>query len=272
MSSQLNSNPKQALDSKVKYAPKRPPVGLIDYVITIAFGVSFFLLLCVWDIVQRISFYCFGESALHRVDRTLNWLILTLLRITGARFESINPFVFPNTDSYILVSNHQSMFDICMLHELVWQHTPRFISKKELGKWIPGISFNLRAGGQPLIDRSSAADALSVIDSFGKRLDTESFSAIIFPEGTRARDGVLKRFKSSGLLTLLKNAPNAKVIVVAIDGSWRFQTYNCWPVPKATNVKMEVIDLIDRSTNLSPEEIISLCENQIGEKLNSWRS
>ena len=159
-----------------------------------------------------------------------------------------------------------------MLHELVWQNTPRFISKKELGKWIPGISFNLRAGRQPLIDRSNAADALSVINAFGKRLDTDSFSAIIFPEGTRARDGVLKRFKSSGLLTLLENAPNAKVIVVAIDGSWRFQTYNCWPVPKATNVKMEVLDLIDRSNNISPEEIILNCQKQIDAKLNSWRN
>lgn len=255
-----------------KFVPVKPKVGLIDYATTLLFGVLFFALLCVWDLVQRVAFYCFGQAALHRVDRTLNWLILSLLRITGARFESINPFVFPNTESYILVSNHQSMFDICMLHELVWQHTPRFISKKELGRWIPGISFNLRAGGQPLIDRSNAAEALEVINSFGKKLDIESFSAIIFPEGTRARDGVLKRFKSSGLLSLLRNAPNAKVIVVAIDGSWRFQTYNCWPIPKAAVIKMEVLDLIDRSSNISPEEIVSTCYEQIEGRLNFWRS
>jgi len=267
----LSSSSDPVLETKTKYAPMQPEVGLIDYALTVLFGVSFFILLVIWDLVQRVSFFCVGENALHRVDRTLNWLILCFLKITKASFKTVNPFVFPNTESYILVSNHQSMFDICMLHELVWQHTPRFISKKELGKWIPGISFNLRAGNQPLIDRSNAAEALSVIDSFGKRLDSENFSAIIFPEGTRARDGVLKRFKASGLITLLKNAPNAKVIVVAIDGSWRFQTYNCWPIPKGTDVRIQVLDLIERKQSLSPEEIISLCEKQIAEKLTSWR-
>ena len=267
----LDSLTEQVTESKSSFVPKQPKVSVLDFILTVIFGICFFILLLVWDLVQRVSYYCFGERALHRVDRTLNWLILTLLRITGASFESINPFVFPNTESHILVSNHQSMFDICMLHELVWQHTPRFISKKELGKWIPGISFNLRAGGQPLIDRSNAAEALSKIDQFGKRLNNESFSTIIFPEGTRARDGVLKKFKPSGLVTLLNNAPNVKVVIVVIDGSWRFQTYSCWPIPLGSKVRMEVIDVIDRAPGLTSEAIVAECQKQIGEKLINLR-
>ena len=266
----MTAAPKLESEHLTPLSPLKPDVGFFDYFLTVVFGVCFFLLLVVWDIVQRIAFYSFGEKALHRVDRTLNSLILRFLGITGANFKTTNPFVFPNTDSYIVVSNHQSMFDICMIHELVWQHTPRFISKKELGKWIPGISFNLRSGGHPLINRSSGAEAVAEINKFSRRLGSENFAAIIFPEGTRARDGVLKKFKPSGFLSLLRNAPNAKVIVVAIDGSWRFQTCNCWPVPRNSAVKIEVVEVLERG-ELPPEEIISKAEGLIDAKLKSWR-
>jgi len=252
--------------------PEKPPVGPIDYFLTLVFGISFLILLVVMDLFQRAAFYFVSEKALHRVDRTLNWLILTLLQITGARFSSLNPFVFPNTESHILISNHQSMFDICMLHELVWQHTPRFISKQELGKWIPGISFNLRSGGHPLIDRASGAEAVNEINKFGKRLNDENFAAIIFPEGTRARDGVLKKFKPGGLLSLLKNAPKARVVIVAIDGSWRFQTYNCWPIPQDSQVRMEVLEILERGDFGSEQELISRAEALIEAKLTEWRN
>jgi len=252
-------------------APEKPAVGAIDYLLTVVFFFSFLVLLLCWDLVQRISYFVFGEQALHRVDRTLNWLILQLLRITGARVRYSNPFVFPNTDSYILITNHQSMFDICLVHELVWQHTPRFIAKKELGKWIPGISFNLRAGGHPLIDRSRANQALGEIMQLGGRLDRERFAAVIFPEGTRARNGALKKFRPSGLTALFRAAPRAKIIVAAIEGSWRFQTFNCWPIPKGTSIQLSVLDLFEQSRFESGEEIIRYSEALIAGKLSEWR-
>lgn len=252
-------------------APERPKVELSDYVLTVIFGVLFFVLMVIWDLVQRLSFYLFGERALHRVDRTLNWLILSLLKITGTSYDIKNPYVFPNTDSYIVIANHQSMFDISLLHEFVWQHTPRFISKQELGNWIPGISFNLRAGGHPLIDRSSGSQAIQQIKDLGERLSREHFAAMIFPEGTRARDGIFKKFRPSGLAALLQAAPQAKIILVALDGSWRFQTYRCWPIPKNTKVRAEVLELFSQSEYSSPEEIVAHCETRLRQVLAGWR-
>jgi 1-acyl-sn-glycerol-3-phosphate acyltransferase len=252
--------------------PKRPDVGIMDYLQTVLFCLLFFLLLIIWDVVQRVSYYIFGERALHRIDRTLNWLILALLRVTtGSSYRIVNPFVFSNEESYIVVSNHQSMFDISLIHELVWHLNPRFISKRELGKWIPGISFNLRAGGHPLIDRSSPSHALLEIIRVGKRMSRENFATVIFPEGTRARDGVLKRFKSSGLLALLRKAPKAKVVVVAVDGSWLFQTFNLWPIPGKSPVHLEVIEVLDQEEFESPEAVIKRCEKLIGERLCELR-
>jgi len=252
--------------------PERPRVGLLDYILTLLFGVLFFVLLVSWDLVQRCSFYVFGEKALHRVARTLNWLILSLLRITGARYQYVNPFVFSSLESFIVVSNHQSMFDICLVHEPFWRLTPRFISKVELGRWIPGISFNLRSGGHPLIDRSSSSQALAEIIRLGRRLHEEHFATVIFPEGTRARDGVLKKFKTSGVNALLRKAPNAKVAVVAIDGSWRFQTYNLWPIPRNSKVQIEVVDVLNQSDFESSEKIIETAEQLIAERLKQWRA
>jgi 1-acyl-sn-glycerol-3-phosphate acyltransferase len=252
-------------------APEKPKKRVQDFFLTGIFALLFFGLLLVWDVVQRVSFYGFGERALHRVDRTLNYLILTFLKVTGAKYKTVNPFVFSNTNSYIVVSNHQSMFDICLIHELFWHLTPRFISKQELGRWIPGISFNLRAGGHPLIDRSSGSKALAEILRLGQRLDRENSAAIIFPEGTRARDGVIKRFKPSGLLALLRKAPNAKVVIVAIDGSWRFQTFNLWPIPSDNEVRVEVVDVLSQSEFETPELVVEQCEAVIYKKLAGWR-
>ena len=43
------------------------------------------------------------------------------------------------------------------------QFHPKFISKKELGKGIPSVSFNLRHGGSALIDRKNPMQAVEAI-------------------------------------------------------------------------------------------------------------
>ena len=64
------------------------------------------------------------------------------------------------TQPYIIVCNHQSLYDIPPLIWYLRQIHPKFISKKELGRGIPSVSFNLRHGGSLLIDRAKAKDAL----------------------------------------------------------------------------------------------------------------
>ena len=122
---------------------------------------------------------------------------------------------------YILVSNHQSLFDVAMLGGLMLTNFPKYVAKKELSRGIPCVSYHLRRGGNAIIDRDNRGQALVAIRALGKQAEARGVSAVIYPEGTRARDGVLKPFKRGGMPELLEAAPNLPVVPVAIDGSWK---------------------------------------------------
>ena len=98
------------------------------------------------------------------------------------------------------------------------------------------MSYNLRRGGHVLIERSDAPAALAAIRELGGRVRRGEASAVIFPEGTRARHGTLGTFKRAGMLALLDEAPDAPVLPVVIDESWRLFRHNCLPVPWGVRV------------------------------------
>src|SRR5690606_40331004 len=83
----------------------------------------------------------------------------------------------------ILVSNHQSMLDISPLEFYLSDFHPKFISKIELGKGIPSVSYNLQKGGSVLIDRKDPRQALPEIKKLAQYIEKHKRSAVIFPEG-----------------------------------------------------------------------------------------
>jgi len=153
-----------------------------------------------------------------------------------SRVKFINKYQLPENAPVIIVSNHQSTYDI---PPLIWElrgYHAKFVSKKELGKGIPSVSFNLRHGGSVLIDRKKPKEALERIESFGARLSAKDHSVIIFPEGTRSRKGEMKKFYRSGLIALFKSMPQAKVVPISIKNSWKFAAQNYFPMPIANRV------------------------------------
>ena len=95
-------------------------------------------------------------------------------------------------------------------------------TKKELGKRIPSISYNLKKGGSVLIDRYGEKDVLDQIKKFGENIELNKWSAVIFPEGTRSKDGKMKDFHHGGLMTLIKSIPSAYIVPLSINNSWKF--------------------------------------------------
>lgn len=157
---------------------------------------------------------------------------------TCVQFDHPNPL--PKDRSFIFVANHQSTYDIPPIIWYLRKHHPKFISKKELGKGIPSVSFNLRHGGALLIDRKNPKEAIQSIQVFGKRLTENKHSAVIFPEGTRSRDGKIKPFQKAGLSTLLKHMPDALVVPISIGNSWRFAEHKYFPMPLGIPLKIKV--------------------------------
>jgi 1-acyl-sn-glycerol-3-phosphate acyltransferase len=117
---------------------------------------------------------------------------------------------------FILMSNHQSGFDILSLIAAI----PRriyWIAKKELFD-IPLLGPSMRRGGYIPLDRSDGRKALKSMEN-AAAIIRQGSSVVMFPEGTRTRDGLLLPFKRGGFI--LAARAGVPVIPVTINGSGR---------------------------------------------------
>jgi 1-acyl-sn-glycerol-3-phosphate acyltransferase len=243
---------------------------VLSWLATLVFLPAFGLVMVVFDVAQRIA-RLFGQRPQEYVASALQWTLVHTFGICNARLVvERHPAVQPWT-SYIIISNHQSMFDIPILGSLFFSNFPKYVSKRELGKWIPSVSYNLRRGGHVLIDRGDAPAAIEAIRELGRRVAAGRASAMIFPEGTRARHGELGRFKPAGTLALLTEAPATPVVAVAIDESWRLLKHNFLPVPWGIRVRVHIGAPIPRSPNEDPAQLLERVRNDIAAVLARWR-
>ncbi len=112
---------------------------------------------------------------------------VTPMRVSVEGRENLDP-----KQSYVLVSNHQSQYDIFLLYG--WLGVDfKWVMKKELRK-VLGIGVACDRLGHIFIDRSNHAAALATLETAKERI-VDGTSVIFFPEGTRSRDGQLKKFK-----------------------------------------------------------------------------
>ena len=244
---------------------------ILSWLATIVFLPAFGAVMVLFDVAQRIA-YLFGSRAQEYVAGAVQWVLVRTFGICGTRLiVERAPEIRPWT-SYIIVSNHQSMFDIVILGSLFFSNFPKYISKRSLGRWIPTVSFNLRVGGHVLIDRGDAPGAIAGIRELGRRVRAGRCSAMIFPEGTRARAGELGPFKPAGTLALLEEAPTTPVVAVTIDESWRLLRHNYLPVPFGTRVRVHLGAPIPRRPDEDANALVERVHGDIAATLARWRS
>lgn len=204
----------------------------------------------------------FGYEAHKRVVDYLNLSVLASLKVVGARIEVDCPYSLPTDVPLIVVANHQSMYDIPLLGWTFRRHHPKYVAKVELGKGLPSISYNLRHGGSALIDRDNPRTAMREVQKFGRNVEAHRYAACIFPEGTRARDGVMKPFNPAGLMALMRAVPSGVVVPVAIEGSWRLLRYAMRPIPFGVRLRCTVLEPVDRAQG-DLREVVALVEQRI---------
>jgi 1-acyl-sn-glycerol-3-phosphate acyltransferase len=246
------------------------PARVVDWVFTLPFLIAFGGALAIFDPIQRVA-RVFGqrpqEIAIGALQTTLLgafWLCGTRLRVERA------PEVRPGT-GYVLIANHQSMFDIPIFGALLFSNFPKYVSKKELARGIPSISYNLRRGGNAVIDRAHREQAVTAIRTLGVTAQARNVSVVIYPEGTRSRAGELRPFKPAGALALLDAAPDLPVVPVTIDESWRLLAHNLLPVPFGTRVRVRFGAPMERNKD-DAAEMLRRAREDIEATLTRWRS
>lgn len=239
---------------------------LLGYLLTPIFYLTFGLFLAIFHPIQWICYKLFGYAAHKRSVDVLNFFLtysqLTLLN--GISFK--NGHQLPTDRPIIFVANHQSMYDIPSLIWFLRKHHPKFISKIELTKGIPSISFNLKYGGGANIDRKDSKQSIGEIIKLGRRMNEKNWSTVIFAEGTRAKDGKMKPFQVGGIATLLKIVPNALLVPVAIENSWRVVRNGPYPLNALLPLKWTVLAPIERGDK-SAEELVLQAENAIKKQI-----
>ena len=142
------------------------------------------------------------------------WWSGWVTRFAGVRVTVDNRANLEPQQPYVFMANHASTIDIWALF-LAIPRRVRMIAKKQLAR-IPLFGWVMWAGRFIFIDRQNAVAARRSIDDAGRRIRGGD-SVLIFPEGTRTRDGVLGPFKKGGFHTAL--ALGCPIVPVWIDGA-----------------------------------------------------
>ena len=126
----------------------------------------------------------------------------TMLAVSFVRTEIKNKDKIRKGTSYVIISNHQSHYDII---------------KKELLK-IPVFGYGLYASRNIFIDRSNTASAIESMNRGFDRLP-KGVSVMVFAEGTRSPDGQIHEFKKGGIVTAIRR--KILILPVTVNGSRR---------------------------------------------------
>ncbi|NND15830.1 MAG: 1-acyl-sn-glycerol-3-phosphate acyltransferase [Eudoraea sp.] len=234
---------------------------ILAYPLTVVYFIFFGLTLLVFHPIQWICLNVFGYNAHTKSVGILNLCLMgsTLFLGTWYRIRRIQEL--PTDRPLILVANHQSMNDIPPLIWYFRKHHPKFVSKRELGKGIPSVSFNLRHGGSVLINRKDKEQSLREIRKLGQYIEEHKRSAVIFPEGTRSRDGVPKKFFTGGIKVLMAEAPSALLVPISINNSWKLLRYGKFPYGIGTFITFDVHSPIPNSSEV--DKILAEIESKI---------
>ena len=176
-------------------------------------------------------------------------------------------------EQFLVISNHQSLLDIPLFMNYMRDKELRFVAKDQLSRHVPLVSEMLRTQEHCMIPRrGSPMVAMKTMESFSKRVIERKQIPIIFPEGTRSRDGNVGKFYSAGFRKIAETV-KLPVAVVALDGGWKISSLD----GIARNLykgsyKVKVLKVYDAPTTKEEEaKILEEGRELIVKQLEEWR-
>jgi 1-acyl-sn-glycerol-3-phosphate acyltransferase len=186
------------------------------------------------------------------------------LFLAGVRLETGNIDKVPVGKPLIFMGNHQSNFDILALYAALPVHFS-WIAKEELFR-IPFFGFAMRRAGYIPLDRGDGRRALKSMDEAARKI-RNGVSVIVFPEGTRTRDGNLLPFKRGGFL--LAARAGVPIVPFTINGTARINPAKTLRLQKG-DVRICFSDPIETtgSTGKKRDDLIDRVRNAIEQGLD----
>lgn len=207
----------------------------------------------IWVLIVALSTIVIGPIIIlilfiPHLDRgarfTYRYLALLWARInltsSGVRVKVVGAEKVDRKKSYIVMSNHQSNFDVLALATRLPLQM-RWVAKRELLN-VPIFGLAIKRMGMIIIDRGDPEKAHESMKAADEKIKS-GLSVIILPEGTRSKDGRLLEFKKGGFIMALST--KTPILPVTINGS-RF----CLPKGglfslRPGKIQMVVHDIVD---------------------------
>lgn len=218
---------------------------IIDVILSVIYYIWFGVTMLIFHPIQWLAYNLFGNKAQQKAIQYLQMLFVYGYSLMCSVSVFMNNQKIDTNKKYLIISNHQSMFDIPSILWYLRKLYPIFVAKKELAKGVPSISYNLRKSGGALIDRKDSRQAIQAIKDMCVHAEEHGFTPVIFPEGSRSRTGKLKKFASAGIQIIVKEYKPDYIIPVLITNSGKFNPKGLFPLTSFTRMTCEVMPLIE---------------------------
>lgn len=188
----------------------------------------------IWDAVLERTNYS-------RCDVRLDSWSRRLVEQAGIVIETSGRENLTSKQTYVVMSNHQSHYDIPVLFQAL-AIPIRMVAKTELFK-IPIFGQAMLDSGFVEVDRANRRRALESIKLAGRRIREDNLSIWIAPEGTRSVDGTLGEFKTGGFH--LAREAGVPVLPVTLDGTMLVHRSGDRRVHRGQNVRVVIHPAVD---------------------------
>lgn len=225
---------------------------LIRYLASIYFWVELYLISAILFPISFLVFlltFLFDKRLflLHKYTCLWSFIVLKInpmwrIKVTGR--EKIKP-----GQTYVMVSNHQSGADIIVLF-LLWSHF-KWVAKKSLF-YYPFIGWTMWLNQYIALDRAKGSSMRKMMSDAALTLKKGN-SVMIFPEGTRSKDGNIQTFKTGAFHIALNN--QTPILPIAIKGTSRAIRKGGFLINKNFDIQAKVLDPI-------PYEVIQYLDSK----------
>lgn len=239
---------------------------ILSYPLSVIYYLLLGLTLVIFHPIQWICFNLFGYTAHKKSVDALCFFLVLNTYVLGTRYKIEGLEKLPKDTPLIIAANHQSFYDITTIAWFLRRVHIKFVSKIELGKGIPSISYNLTHGGSVLINRKDPKQSLTAVRKIAEYVEEHKRSVVIFPEGTRSTTGKPRPFAESGLKILCKYAPNALMVPLTINNSWKVTRWGSFPLSIGNKIVLTIHDPI-RIKDHPFSEVFEQTEKAVTESL-----
>ena len=253
------------MNNRTVHKPESP--GVVQFIVSVYFwsslflitGILFPILVLVWLLTVLFDKRL---VILHKCTCILSGITLGANPYWKATIEGRDKI--DKKSVYVIVSNHQSGADIMVLYKT--HANFKWVAKKSLF-YYPFIGWNMWLNRYIQIERTRGRSKLKMIDKAIEAIK-QGNSLMLFPEGTRSRDGNLQTFKT-GAFRVAKETQVA-ILPIAISGTFHAIRKGSLIINKNDHLKAVILDPIPYAAfkDLQPNELAMKVHDLIKAEIN----